>query len=89
LAGFEDAEEFEVVGELAEPLQIQTVGRLMGMPEADRPRIRDWTHQSTEACLGENRGTIEAQQTLLGMLREFSEYFVGTIAERRANRPVT
>lgn len=85
LVGIDTATEFEVVSRLAEPLQVQTVGGLMGMAEPDRHRILGWTHQATQACLGEHRGTIAAQQMLMGMLKEFSEYFVGTIRDRRVN----
>lgn len=84
LAGIDTATEFEVVSELANPLQTQTIGRLMGMPADDRQLIEGWTQQATTACLGEMRGTIEAQQILLQMLSEFSHYFVGTISDRRA-----
>lgn len=83
LAGIATTREFEVVSQLADPLQVELIGSLMGMPEPDRHLIQGWTHQATSACLGETRGTIEAQQLLMGMLREFGEYFVGTIRARR------
>jgi cytochrome P450 len=85
LDGIDTAESFELVSQLADPVQVQMIGSLMGMEPQDRPLIRDWTHQATQACLGETRGTIEAQRMLMGMLKQFSEYFVGTIRSRRTD----
>ena len=85
LAGIETATEFELVSQLAEPLPVQMIGDIMGVAPQDRHRIVDWSDRSTRACLGETRGTIEATQMLMGVLRDFGQYFVGQIESRRTD----
>lgn len=39
--------EVEFVHDIAAALPVQVIGELMGIPEADRPRLRDWAEQLT------------------------------------------
>jgi cytochrome P450 len=85
IAGVEAASEFELISQLAEPLPVQMIGDIIGVAPADRHLIRDWSDKSTRACLGETRGTIEATQMLMEVLRDFGQYFVGLIESRRTH----
>jgi cytochrome P450 len=85
LAGIESAQEWDAVHELGEPLPMHVIGNILGVPPRDRHKILHWSEQSTDAALGEHRGTLAAQEMLAEVLREFSEYFVGVIESRRTD----
>jgi len=82
---FIDAGECEWVSAFAVPLPLYTIGKQMGVPEADMPRIKEWTDawvqrlglmQTPEERLWSARKEIEAQhyfQPIFERLREHPE----------------
>jgi cytochrome P450 len=85
LAGIERAERFEVIEELANEVPLRVIGDFLSAEPEDLHRIRRWVDVSMECSSGALRGTPRAQAMLLEMLKEFGQYFVPRIEERRLN----
>jgi cytochrome P450 len=83
LTGIDEAESFELIGQLANEVPLRVIGDFLSADPADLPRIRHWVDVSMECSSGVLRGTPEAQAMLLEMLKEFGHYFVPRIEERR------
>ncbi|MEU8587080.1 cytochrome P450 [Streptomyces sp. NPDC048664] len=73
----------DLLADVAEPLPVAVIAEMLGVPEADRDRLRPW---SSAICgmyeLGPSQET--ARQAVLAST-EFSDYLRGLIAERRAD----
>lgn len=78
----QDAREFDLVRDVAEPLPVTVIAELLGIPEADRPRLRPW---SADICaMYELNPSEAAQQRAVAAAMEFSAYLAELARERRA-----
>ena len=79
----EDAREFDLVRDIAEPLPVTVIAELLGIPEADRPRLRPW---SADICLMYELNPSEANQRgAVAAAEEFSAYLADLARARRAH----
>lgn len=77
-----DAEEFDIVEDLAYPLPVMVIAELLGVPSEDRDQFRQWSMQivgNVDATPEERMETAREVQGELGM------YFVDMVNERREN----
>jgi len=75
--------EMDVIRDLAFPLPFQVISEMLGMPEADRDQLRDWSHTMTKMLdpiidMDEVRAAMVASDGMLGHVR-------GAIASKRAH----
>lgn len=85
LRDIEGADSFEVVTGLANEVPLRVIGDFLSADACDLHRIRGWVDVSMECSSGAMRGTPEAQAKLLAMLKDFGNYFVPRIEDRREN----
>jgi len=77
----EDAREFDLIGDVAEPLPVTVIAELLGIPEVDRARLRPW---SADICaMYELNPPEDAQRRAVAAAVEFSAYLAGLARERR------
>lgn len=75
-----DKNEMELIDDYAFPLPIIVIGELLGVPTADRDKLRRWSDYFVSAA----RTDDEMEQAGAG-LGEFVQYLQALFAERRAN----
>lgn len=75
-----EAGRLDVAREYATPLTSAVIARILGLPEADVPRIQGWAERSVRVGAGEEHGS-EAQRSALAALLE---YLDAAIELRRA-----
>lgn len=68
--------ECDVVADIATPLPMYMIGELMGLPEADHARLLHWSDLFAT-------GGDEIRDEVVTAVREYSEYILATVAERR------
>jgi cytochrome P450 len=74
--------EFDLIREIAEPLPVTVIAELLGIPPADRHRLRPW---SAEICrMYELNPTEEDGRAASAAAVEFSSYLRDLIRERRS-----
>jgi cytochrome P450 len=78
-----DADSFELISGLANEVPLRVIGTFLSARPEDLHRIRHWVDESMECSSGALRGTPAAQARILEMLKEFGNYFVPMIEERR------
>jgi cytochrome P450 len=76
--------EFDLLAELAEPLAVTVIAELLGVPAADRHRLRPWSAAMVRMYEMSRTPQIEAEA--LAACKEFAEY-LGELAVRRAADP--
>ncbi|HEX5407323.1 MAG TPA: cytochrome P450 [Pseudonocardiaceae bacterium] len=85
VAGFADAEGFDVVSELAYPLPVRVISELLGVPESDHEQFEGWSRWLVRgldpAMAVTDPGELAAIE---GAQEEFTSYFSDLIAARRA-----
>jgi cytochrome P450 len=82
VSGIADAEEFELMSQVAVPVPIRTVADLLGVPE-HATDLKRWSDVLSTCVHGEIRGTVGAAIDLVEMLNEFATLFLPLIEERR------
>jgi unspecific monooxygenase len=76
-----DAGEFDLIGDVAEPLPVTVIAELLGVPEADRHLLRPW---SADICLMyELNPPEESQHKSVAASRAFSGYLRDLARDRR------
>jgi len=70
--------ECDLVTSLSIELPLQVIAELLGVPQEDRQKLFDWTHQIELAVSDPNVSGVEA-------LGQIGMYIAGKVAERRAN----
>ncbi|MGH2687159.1 MAG: cytochrome P450, partial [Actinomycetota bacterium] len=79
----EDLGEGDLIATVAEPLPVNVIAELLGIPETDRHHLRPW---SADICrMYELAPTEEDARIASRAAEEFSEYLRGLIRERRAS----
>jgi cytochrome P450 len=82
VSGIGDADEFELMSQVAVPVPIRTVADLLGVPE-HATDLKRWSDVLSTCVHGEIRGTVGAAIDLVEMLNEFATLFLPLIEERR------
>ena len=85
LASVHDGEPWDVVAQLAMPLPVSVISRILSVGRERRVDIKRWSDTIISTAQGDERGTSQARMRMLGVLREFSECFVPIIEDRRKN----
>src|SRR5581483_859334 len=86
LTGIEDVGSFDVVSGLAAELPARVLARLLGVDAAAARDMKGWADVLSTTVQGTARGDAdEVQLAMVRMLREFADYFVPIIEERRRN----
>jgi cytochrome P450 len=74
--------EFDLLATVAEPLPVTVIAEMLGVPEADRHRLRPW---SADICgMYELNPSEETARTAVRACIEFGDYLVTLSRERRA-----
>jgi cytochrome P450 len=73
-------ESFDVVGDLAHPLTVDTVGDLLGVPRSDRSRFTDW------GLVFEALPGSDAFERAEDLIADYEDYF-GDLLARKRERP--
>ncbi|MFJ2816481.1 cytochrome P450 [Streptomyces sp. NPDC091279] len=87
VAGFRDKDRFDVVEDFAYPLPVTVIGRLLGVPHQDMPRLRGWTNDiiasldltADRRAAGHGDASVDAGEAM--------EEYLGDLAERRRSDP--
>lgn len=72
----------ELVSELAYPLPVMVIAELLGVPESDRARFKQWA----SIIVGADGGILlsnEISPARLALMQEMDDYFAGILAARR------
>jgi cytochrome P450 len=85
LTGIDGWEGFDLVERLAIPLPVRVIADILSVDAAHYPDVKRWSNTLASLPTSEDRGSIDSIVALLGMLKEFSEYFVPRIEARRAH----
>lgn len=85
LAGIEELPAWDVISRVAMPLPVAVISGILGASDGRRSDIKHWSDVIIESGQGDDRGSPKALLAMLGMLRDFSNYFVPIIDERRRN----
>jgi cytochrome P450 len=83
LTGIESSGGFDLVERLAVPLPVRVIADILSVDAAHYPDVKRWSNTLATLPTAEDRGSIASIVALLGMLKEFSEYFVPRIEARR------
>jgi len=73
--------EFDLLADVAEPLAVTVIAELLGVPEADRHRLRPWS--AAIVRMYEVNRTAESEDAALRACAEFAEYLRDLAARRR------
>jgi cytochrome P450 len=73
--------EFDLLTDVAEPLAVTVIAELLGVPEADRHRLRPWS--AAIVRMYEVSRTPEAEAAALTACAEFADYLRDLAARRR------
>ncbi|GIF10149.1 cytochrome P450 [Actinoplanes teichomyceticus] len=76
--------DFDLLADLAEPLAVTVIAELLGVPEADRHRLRPWS--AAIVRMYEMSRTRADERAALTACREFADY-LADLAEARRARP--
>ncbi|MDQ1497869.1 MAG: hypothetical protein QOD57_1049, partial [Actinomycetota bacterium] len=85
LTAVDASDGFDLVEQLAIPLPVRVIADILSVDAAHYPDVKRWSNTLASLPTSEDRGSIDSIIALLGMLKEFSEYFVPRIEARRAN----
>jgi cytochrome P450 len=84
LEGIENTTSFDILEDLAIPVPVGVIADLLSVEESRHSDVRRWSDLLATLPSSENRGSTESTFALLGMLKEFADYFVPLIEARRA-----
>jgi cytochrome P450 len=76
---------FDVIGQLALPLPVRVISELLGIPEADRPRLVTWSEQLSRSLDPGFLIPPDVRATMREARDGFHDYLRGLIPERRRN----
>ncbi|SDT59049.1 cytochrome P450 [Actinoplanes derwentensis] len=75
-------DEFDLLADFAEPLAVSVIAELLGVPAADRHRLRPWS--AAMVRMYELGRTEQTEAAAVEACREFAEYMAGLAAQRAA-----
>jgi cytochrome P450 len=73
----------DIMSDLASPLTVSIIGKLLGVPDEDHQKLKVWSHDSFRAF--ESMLSLEFLKHLNAVAEEFTNYFWGLIEERRGH----
>jgi cytochrome P450 len=76
---------FDVIGQLALPLPVRVISELLGIPEADRPRLVTWSEQLSRSLDPGFLLPPDVRATMRVARDGFHDYLGALIPERRRN----
>jgi cytochrome P450 len=76
---FDDADEFDAVKDFSGPFPVEIISRMLGVPEADRQKIRHWL----DISLHREPGQMDPTQEGVEAMFEGSAYLLELIKEKR------
>ena len=79
LDALDGATEFDMVADFSGPFPVEIISRMLGVPEADRQRIREWLDVGLHREHGQLDVTPEGEQAMF----EMGAYFFELAAEKR------
>lgn len=77
--------EVDLLQELAYPLPMRVIAEMLGVPDAMRDQLLDWT-DAIASCLGRPHHTLEDLQPAQDAVLALTEFFRGVVADRRKQR---
>lgn len=78
-----DREQFDILEDFAVPLPVTVIAQLLGIPEADRGKLRPWSNAIVK--MYELSHTPEQAQAAIDASQEFNDYLVSLAQHRRKN----
>ena len=78
-----DTGEFDLIGDLAEPLPVKVIAFMLGFPESDEHLLRPWSQAIVK--MYEVSPTEQHKADALTAAHEFAEYVHSLMLERKAN----
>jgi cytochrome P450 len=84
IAAIEGQARFDLVRDFAAPVPTEVIANLLSVDPERYGDIRRWSDQLASLSMTVDRGSADAMVELVGMLREFAQYFVPKIENRRA-----
>jgi len=86
LADIDRASTYDVSLDLAQVIPLRVMERLFGLDANDSPHFKRWAYAlAAQLNSDEARGSVEQIGRHFDLLREFSDYFVPLMRERKAN----
>jgi cytochrome P450 len=76
---------FDLVEEIAGPVPTEVISNLLSVEPEHYGDIRRWSDMLSSLTMTADRGSEDNMVALIGMLREFAQYFVPKIEGRRAH----
>ena len=83
LDAVEDTTEFDLIGEVAEPLPVKVIAHLLGFPDSDEHLLRPWSQAIVK--MYEVAPTDQHKAEARAAASEFAEYVHGLMMDRKAN----
>jgi len=74
---------FDVIGQLARPLPVRVISELLGIPEADRPKLAIWSEQLSRSTDFRFLIPSEVRPTMRAARDGFHEYLLTLLPKRR------
>jgi cytochrome P450 len=84
IAAIEGRVRFDLVRDFAAPVPTEVIANLLSVEAERYGDIRRWSDQLASLSMTADRGSADTMVELVGMLREFAQYFVPKIEQRRA-----
>jgi cytochrome P450 len=78
-----DLGEFDLIGDVAEPLPVKVIAHLLGFPESDEHLLRPWSQAIVK--MYEVSPTEQHKADARAAAHDFAEYVHGLMLERKAN----
>jgi pimeloyl-[acyl-carrier protein] synthase len=75
-----DKGSMDIISDLACPLPVIVIARMLGVPDKDRSKLHQWSNDLSRIL--DLLMSLEAYEHLNKVVMEFTEYFSGLIAER-------
>ncbi len=76
-----DSDEFDVVADFSAKFPVEVIGRMLGVPDENRQRMRHWI----DAILHRESGRIETTSEGVTAMTEFAMMYFDLVQQRRAN----
>ncbi|GGJ36856.1 cytochrome P450 [Streptomyces brasiliensis] len=87
ISSLRDRDQIDIVDDVAYPLPVTVICRLLGVPREDEPMFREWTDVLVaSADIGPGQDTAQRDEAMGQARQEMGQYLVN-LAEQRRGRP--